>query len=66
MSKFPGIMSSGLFNMVLMLGASSATAQNDKPEELILNFQQRSGAKMRNDLFTPILKRQQPTFFIAV
>ncbi|MEO6814364.1 MAG: alginate export family protein [Ginsengibacter sp.] len=65
MNKYINVFSLVLFILILTLSASSVTAQDEKPEELILNLQLRPRAEMRNGLFTPILEGQKSAFFIA-
>lgn len=54
-----------LFILILLICNTSATAQDEKIEELKLNIQLRPRAEMRNGLFTPILNGQKPAVFVA-
>ncbi|MEO6894847.1 MAG: alginate export family protein, partial [Ginsengibacter sp.] len=57
-----------IFNSILLLffifSSSSLFAQNES-QELKLNIQLRPRAEFRNGLFTPILKSEDPAFFIS-
>ena len=53
------------FFSVIILSATSATAQDEVGEELKISIQVRPRAEIRNGLFTPILKKQDPASFIS-
>lgn len=54
-----------IFFSIFIFTASSATAQDQQREELTISIQLRPRAEIRNGLFTPILKGQDPASFIS-
>lgn len=50
---------------IIILSATSVTAQDQQKEELTVSIQLRPRTEMRNGLFTPILKDHDPAVFVS-